>query len=280
MMKRTIVMIVMIATLFTGMIFFSYAQRQQAVRADQPNITGQYGITIDADTGEILYGKREDERSYPASIGKMMTTLLLLENVKENEEITVTENAIKTESQSKKIKLRAGEKLKRDEALKLMLIISADPIAESIAEHIAGSKNEFVKMMNVRAKELGTKHATFKNASGADALGNKVSPYDIAMITKEALKYPVVLEYMNSTRTTLHTSERSPNIANYGREELYDDPYAIGSKSGLSALGKYTVVTVDEKDGKRVINVVLSSTRTQLYPDTKKMAHYAFQQLK
>lgn len=280
MMKRTIVMIVMIAALFTGMIFFSYAQRQQAVRADQPNITGQYGITIDADTGEILYGKREDERSYPASIGKMMTTLLLLENVKENEEITVTENAIKTESQSKKIKLRAGEKLKRDEALKLMLIISADPIAESIAEHIAGSKNEFVKMMNARAKELGTKHATFKNASGADALGNKVSPYDIAMITKEALKYPVVLEYMNSTRTTLHTSERSPNIANYGREELYDDPYAIGSKSGLSALGKYTVVTVDEKDGKRVINVVLSSTRTQLYPDTKKMAHYAFQQLK
>lgn len=280
MMKRTIVMIVMIATLFTGMIFFSYAQRQQAVRADQPNITGQYGVTIDANTGEILYGKREDERSYPASIAKMMTTLLLLENVKEDEEITVTENAIKTESQSKKIKLRAGEKLKRDEALKLMLIISADPIAESIAEHIAGSKNEFVKMMNARAKELGTKHATFKNASGADAIGNKVSPYDIAIITKEALKYPVVLEYMNSTRTTLHTSERSPNIANYGREELYDDPYAIGSKSGLSALGKYTVVTVDEKDGKRVINVVLSSSRTQLYPDTKKMAHYAFQQLK
>ncbi|WP_226608070.1 D-alanyl-D-alanine carboxypeptidase family protein [Bacillus cereus] len=279
-MKRTIVMIVMIATLFTGMIFFSYAQRQQAVRADQPNITGQYGVTIDANTGEILYGKREDERSYPASIAKMMTTLLLLENVKEDEEIMVTENAIKTESQSKKIKLRAGEKLKRDEALKLMLIISADPIAESIAEHIAGSKNEFVKMMNARAKELGTKHATFKNASGADALGNKVSPYDIAMITREALKYPVVLEYMNSTRTTLHTSERSPNIANYGREELYDDPYAIGSKSGLSALGKYTVVTVDEKDGKRVINVVLSSSRTQLYPDTKKMAHYAFQQLK
>lgn len=279
-MKRTIVMIVMIATLFTGMIFFSYAQRQQTVRADQPSITGQYGITIDADTGEILYGKREDERSYPASIAKMMTTLLLLENVKEDEEITVTENAIKTESQSKKIKLRAGEKLKRDEALKLMLIISADPIAESIAEHIAGSKNEFVKMMNARAKELGTKHATFKNASGADALGNKVSPYDIAIITKEALKYPVVLEYMNSTRTTLHTSERSPKIANYGREELYDDPYAIGSKSGLSALGKYTVVTVDEKDGKRVINVVLSSTCKQLYPDTKKMAHYAFQQLK
>ncbi|HHT7188588.1 TPA: D-alanyl-D-alanine carboxypeptidase family protein [Bacillus cereus] len=279
-MKRTIVMIVMIATLFTGMIFFSYAQRQQDARADQPNITGQYGITIDADTGEVLYGKREDERSYPASIAKMMTTLLLLENVKEDEEITITENAIKTESQSKKIKLRAGEKLKRDEALKLMLIISADPIAESIAEHIAGSKNEFVKMMNDRAKELGTKHATFKNASGADALGNKVSPYDIAIITKEALKYPIVLEYMNSTRTTLHTSERSPNIANYGREELYDDPYAIGSKSGLSALGKYTVVTVDEKDGKRVINVVLSSTRTQLYPDTKKMAHYAFQQLK
>ncbi|WP_090695055.1 serine hydrolase [Bacillus sp. 166amftsu] len=279
-MKRTILMIVMIATLFTSMIFFSYANQQKDERESQPAITGKYAVTIDADTGEILYGKREQERSYPASIAKMMTTLLLLENVKKDEEITVTKNAITTESQSKKIKLHAGEKLKRDEALKLMLIISADPISESIAEHIAGSKEEFIKMMNRRAKELGTKHATFKNASGADALGNKVSPYDIAIITKEALKYPIVLDYMNTTRSTLHTSQRAPKIANYGREELYDDPYAIGSKSGLSALGKYTVVTVDEKDGKRVINVVLSSTRTQLYPDTKKMANYAFKQLK
>lgn len=280
MMKRTIIMIVMISTLFIGMIFFSYAQRQKNIRADQPPITGKYGITIDADTGEILYGKREHERSYPASIAKIMTTILLLENVKKDEEITITENAIKTESQSKKIKLHAGEKLKRDEALKLMLIISADPVSESIAEHIAGSKEEFVKMMNTRAKELGTKHATFKNASGADTLGNKVSPYDIAILTKEALKYPIVLQYMNSTRTTLHTSERTVKLANYGREELYDDPYAIGSKSGLSALGKYTVVTVDEKEGKRVITVVLSSTRHELYPDTKKMAHYALEQLK
>lgn len=279
-MKRTILMIVMIATLFTSMIFFSYANQKKDERENQPAITGKYAVTIDADTGEILYGKREQERSYPASIAKMMTTLLLLENVKKDEEITVTKNAITTESQSKKIKLHAGEKLKRDEALKLMLIISADPISESIAEHIAGSKEEFIKMMNRRAKELGTKHATFKNASGADALGNKVSPYDIAIITKEALKYPIVLDYMNTTRSTLHTSQRAPKIANYGREELYDDPYAIGSKSGLSALGKYTVVTVDEKDGKRVINVVLSSTRTQLYPDTKKMANYAFKQLK
>ncbi|WP_243525079.1 D-alanyl-D-alanine carboxypeptidase family protein [Bacillus pseudomycoides] len=279
-MKRTIVMIVMIATLFTSMIFCSYAKRQKDVRANQPAITGKYAVTIDADTGEILYGKREQERSYPASVAKMMTTLLLLENVKKDEEITVTENAIKTESQSKKIKLRAGEKLKRDEALKLMLIISADPISESIAEHIAGSKEAFIKMMNARAKELGTKHATFKNASGADAIGNKVSPYDIAIITKEALKYPIVLDYMNTTQTTLHTSQRAPKIANHGREELYDDPYAIGSKSGLSALGKYTAVTVDEKNGKRVINVVFYSSRTQLYPDAKKMSHYAFQQLK
>lgn len=161
-----------------------------------------------------------------------------------------------------------------------MLVISADPVAESVAEHIAGSKEKFVKMMNERAKEIGTRHATFKNASGADTLSNKVSPYDIALITKESLKFPEVLELMNTTRTTIHTSMRTKKIANYGREELYDDPYAIGSKSGLSALGKYTVVTIDEKEGKRIINVVFYSTRTELYPDTKKMAHYAFEQLK
>ena len=108
-MKRTIVMIVMIATLFTGMIFFSYAQRQQAVRADQPNITGQYGVTIDADTGEVLYGKREDERSYPASIAKMMTTLLLLENVKEDEEIQLQKTQLKQKVKVRKLNFVLGK---------------------------------------------------------------------------------------------------------------------------------------------------------------------------
>lgn len=279
-MKRTIVIVVMIATLFIGMIFLSYAKRQKEAPATQPAITGKYGITIDADTGKVLYQKRDAERAYPASIAKMMTALLLLEHVKPDEEITITKHAIQTESQSKKITLRAGETLKRDEALKLMLIVSADPVSESVAEHIAGSKENFVKMMNARAKELGTKHVTFKNASGADALGNKVSPYDMAMITKAVLQHPIVLDYMNTTLATVHTSQQTKKIANHGREELYADPYAIGSKSGLSALGNYTVVTVDEKNGKRVITVVLDSTRKELYPDAKRMAHYALQQYK
>lgn len=278
-MKRTITLLVITATLFIAMIFSLYANRQK-VKANQPDISGKYGVTIDAKTGEILYGKHEHERSYPASVTKMMTTLLLLENVKEDEEITVTEHAIKTESQSKKITLHAGEKLKRDEALKLMLVISADPIAESIAEHIAGSKEKFAKMMNERAKQLGATHTTFKNASGADALGNKISPYDLALITKEALKYPIVLQDMNTIHTTVHTSMQTKKIANYGREELYADPHAIGSKSGLSALAEYTVVTIDEKDGKRVITVVLSTGRKTVYPDAQKMAEYAFKQLK
>ena len=109
MMKRTIVMIVMIATLFTGMIFFSYAQRQQAVRADQPKITGQYGVTIDADTGEILYGKREDERSYPASIAKMMTTLLLLENVKKMKKLQLQKTQLKQKVKVRKLNFVLGK---------------------------------------------------------------------------------------------------------------------------------------------------------------------------
>ena len=108
-MKRTIVMIVMIATLFTGMIFFSYAQRQQAVRADQPNITGQYGVTIDADTGEVLYGKREDERSYPASIAKMMTTLLLLENVKRMKKLQLQKTQLKQKVKVRKLNFVLGK---------------------------------------------------------------------------------------------------------------------------------------------------------------------------
>lgn len=243
-------------------------------QASEPDIYGKYGVTIDAATGKVLYGKNEHETSSPASLAKMMTVLLLLEKVKPDEEITITQNALNTESGSSKITLHAGEKLKRDEALKLMLTISVDQVAESVAEHISGSKEEFVKLMNKRAKQLGAKHTGFHNASGADAIGHNTSAYDLAVITKKAIQYPQVLANMNTVKTVVHTSQQEKEIANNGRKDLYDDPYAIGSKSGLTALSGYTLVTIDEKDGRRVINVVLKSDKEHLYKDAKTMGHY------
>jgi D-alanyl-D-alanine carboxypeptidase len=273
--KRIFLFVGIVAALYTATLFWNQESDTKA-QSSQPDIYGKYGITLDAATGKVLYGKNEHESSSPASLAKMMTALLLMERVKPDEEITITQNALDTESGTSKITLHAGEKLKRDEALKLMLTISVDQVAESVAEHISGSKEKFVKLMNKRAKELGAKHAGFHNASGADAIGHNMSAYDLAVITKEAIRYPQILNCMNHVTTTVHTSIQTKKITNYGRKALYDDSYAIGSKSGRTVLAGYTLVTIDEKDGRKIINVVLKSDKEHIYKDAKKMAHYVF----
>ncbi|MFD3448766.1 D-alanyl-D-alanine carboxypeptidase family protein [Microbacteriaceae bacterium 4G12] len=275
-MKRKLAIISsIIAVLLILFLVLNYKPEIRAY-ASQPEIHGKYGISIDAKTGEILYGKNDNDAAAPASLTKMMTALLLLEKVKPDEEITITRHALDTESHTSKITLHPGEKLKRDEALKLMLVISVDPVAESIAEHISGSTDKFAKLMNKRAKELGAKQTSFLNASGKDALMHKLSAHDLALITQAAIQHPEVLQCMNTVTTTVHTSLQQKKISNFGRKDLYNDPYAIGSKSGRTMLSGYTLVTIDEKDGRRVINVVFKSDLDHLYDDAKIMADYAF----
>ncbi|WP_379970409.1 D-alanyl-D-alanine carboxypeptidase family protein [Ectobacillus sp. sgz5001026] len=239
-----------------------------------PEITGTFGVTIDATSGEILFGKNERDISSPASLAKMMTTLLLLEQVKPNEQITITQHAIDTESGTSKITLHAGERLTRDEAIKLMLTISVDQVAESVAEHIAGSKEQFVLLMNERAKQLGATNTSFQNASGADTLGQHITAYDFALITKNAITHPEVLHAMSQVTTTVHTSLQQKEITNDGRKELFHDPYAIASKSGRTDASGYTLVAIEEKNGRKIITVVLKSDKEHLYKDAELMAHF------
>ncbi|MFX3625174.1 MAG: D-alanyl-D-alanine carboxypeptidase family protein [Ectobacillus sp.] len=271
--KQTLIISI---ALVLAALFFALDQKPEETSAQtsQPDIYGKYGVTIDAKTGEVLYGKEEYSPAPPASLTKMMTALLLLEKVKPDEKIAITRHALNTEDHTSKIMLKAGETLARDEALKLLLTISADVVAESIAEHIAGSKEKFTKLMNKRAQELGAKHTSFRNASGADAFGHKASAYDLALITKEAIKHPQVLDCMNTITTAVRTSHQHKEITNAGRKELYNDPYAIASKSGHTSSAGHTLVTVDEKDGRRIISVVLKSDKKHLYKDAAHIAHY------
>lgn len=260
---------------FIILSFFFFVRTETKAFPSEPDITGKYGVVMDAASGEILYGKNERSSSPPASLAKVMTALLLLEKVGPEEEITITKHAISAEAGTSKLTLHTGEKLKRDEALKLMLTISVDQVAESVAEHIAGSKEKFVQLMNERAKELGAMNTSFRNASGADASGMQVTPYDIACITKEAITHPEVLQAMSMVTATVHTSEQQKEITNSGRIALFHDPYAIASKSGRTDMSGYTLVAIEEKNGRKIITVLLKSDKDHLYQDAEKMAHYA-----
>nr|WP_279664704.1 serine hydrolase [Ectobacillus ponti] len=269
-----------LSLLFVGIalilpLYLSFSHTKAPVQASQPEINGRYGVVIDAATGEILYDKNAKRQAPPASLTKLMTALLLLERVGEREEIVITQHAIDTESGAKQVPLEAGERLRRNEALKLMLTISVDSVAESVAEHISGSKKEFAHLMNQRARELGADTLTFYNASGSDALGHRASPYELALIARELLKHPEALDCMSRVTNTVQTSLHTREITNSGRKDLKDDPLALGSKSGRTALADYTLITVDEKQGKRVIVVIMKSERKTLYTDAAKLAAYA-----
>lgn len=274
-MKKKVIITTSILTI-TCLLFFAFRHEPETkIHANQPDISAKSGVTIDANTGEILYGKNEHTAAHPGSLVKLMTVLLLLEQMQPEDEVTITQHALDTEEGTKKIKLRAGEKLKRDEALRLMLVISVDPVAESVAEQLAGSKKKFVALMNKRAKELGIQNPSFKNASGIEAWGQRMSPYDLALIARELLKHPEAVKAMHTITTPIHTSLQNTTITNNGRKSLFDNPYAIASKSGRTDIGGYTLAAVYEKDGKSVISIVLTSDEEHLYKDASIMAHYS-----
>lgn len=274
-MKKKMIITISILTI-TCVLFFAFQHEPETkVHANQPDIYAKSGVAIDANTGEVLYGKNEHTAAQPGSLVKLMTALLLLEQMQPEDEVTITQHALDTEEGTKKIKLRAGEKLKRDEALHLMLVISVDPVAQSVAEQLAGSKEKFVSLMNKRAKELGIEHPSFKNASGIAAWGQRMSPYDLALIAKELLKHPEAVKAMQTVTTPIHTSLQNTVITNNGRKNLFRDPYAIASKSGRTDIGGYTLAAVYEKDGKRVISIILTGDEEHLYKDASIMAHYS-----
>lgn len=274
-MKKKMIITISILTI-TCVLFFAFQHEPETkVHANQPDIYAKSGVAIDANTGEVLYGKNEHTAAQPGSLVKLMTALLLLEQMQSEDEVTITQHALDTEEGTKKIKLRAGEKLKRDEALHLMLVISVDPVAQSVAEQLAGSKEKFVSLMNKRAKELGIQHPSFKNASGIEAWGQGMSSYDLALIAKELLKHPEAVKAMHTVTTPIHTSLQNTVITNNGRKNLFRDPYAIASKSGRTNIGGYTLAAVYEKDGKRVISIILTGNEENLYKDASIMAHYS-----
>lgn len=170
------------------------------VRAEELKLgeSAKSAILLEASTGQILYERNSHEKLAPASMTKMMSMLLVMESldkgiIKWNEEITVSENASKMGGSQ--ILLEIGEKMKVSDLLKGVAVASGNDAIVALAERIAGTEGQFVKMMNDRAKELGLKDTNFKNSHGLDAANHYSSAYDMAMIAKELVRHEKILEF-------------------------------------------------------------------------------------
>ena len=191
-MKKKLISIFMTIILCFPMMV--YAEEDTLKLAEQ----GKSAILIEASSGKILYEKNAHERMAPASMTKMMSMLLVMEKIdrgelKWSDIVTVSENA--SGMGGSQILLETGEQMSVEDLFKGVAVASGNDAVVALAEHIAGTEENFVKMMNDKAKELGLKDTSFKNPHGLDTDNHYSSAHDMAMIALELSKHPDVFKY-------------------------------------------------------------------------------------
>ena len=165
-----------------------------------PETAADSAIVINAYTGDIIYGKNINKKQYPASITKLMTVLLTLENGNTDDIMTFSHDAVfSIERNSNHIAIDVGEVLSVADALYAVMLESANEVANGLAEYISGDMDTFAALMTSRAKELGALNTNFTNANGLHDDNHYTTAYDMALIAKELLKFDTFKEVAKTT---------------------------------------------------------------------------------
>lgn len=255
----------------------------KASAADVSYIKSETAVLMEANTGAVLYNKNMDRKMYPASITKIMTGLLALENCTLDEMMTASYNSVHNlPYNSSHIALDTGEQISVNDAMYALAIESANDVSNVFAEHIAGDNAAFGAMMTERARQLGAVNTNFTNPHGLPENDHYTTAYDMALITAEAIKKDGFTTYFNTNRyemgfTNIRNEKRyfwnANNFINgYDRVEGL-----LMSKTGWTEEAKHTLVTVAEREGVTLIAVVMSSTHKQeKFDDTMALFDYGF----
>lgn len=249
-----------------------------------PSVYADAAIVMEASTGMILYEKDIYSTYYPASITKIMTALLALENCNLNETVTMSHEAEwDVDFNSSRIGLVEGEQLSLKDALYAVMLESANEVSYGVGEHVAnGGITIFSEMMNARIAELGGVNTNFTNPHGLHDNNHYTCAYDMALISKAAIAIP---EFRTITGTrTYQIPPTNKNVlrylANHHRfiRKTINYDGAIGGKTGGTAEAKTTLVTFAERDGLLLIAVVLHvDTGIHAYEDTAAILDFGFQ---
>ncbi len=219
-------------------------------------------ILMDAKTGEVLFEKNADAPLIPASVTKVMTMLLVFEAIDAGllaytDMISVSDYA--ASMGGSQIFLAPGERMSVDDLLKGLIIASGNDAAVALAEAIAGSEENFVMKMNARAAELGMKNTHFENTNGLDDTteNHVISARDLAICTREVLKYPKVLEYSSTWMDTIR--DGAFGLTNTNRLIRFYDG-ATGLKTGSTSRAKFCISATAERNGLSLIAVIMGSS--------------------
>lgn len=237
-------------------------------------------ILIEATTGEVIHGSNINERYAPASMTKIMSLILIMEEIEKgslklDEKIRVSENASKMGGSQ--IYLESGEEMTVNDLLKGICVGSANDAVVALAERISGTEEAFVFKMNERVKKMGLKDTHFKNSTGLDEANHYSSAYDMAMMGKELVRHKKILEYSGIYETYLRqdTNKKFWLVNTNKLIKTYDG--MDGLKTGYTKEAGYCLTATAKRNNMRLIGVIMGEeTSTQRNEDMTKMLDYGF----
>lgn len=263
------------------------ANRAQSIESNHwsawptgPVVTAESAILIEAETGTILYAKNIHKQQFPASTTKILTALLAYENSSMDEVVTFThDDVFGIPRNSNHIAMDVGDTLTMEVCLNALLIRSANEVAYAIAGHVGGSWEGFADMMNAKAKELGAVDSHFVNPNGLPNEEHVTSAYDLAMIGRAFFANETLCKI--TTTNKLVVQKEKGDLVEWNQMALipggkYAYEYLVGCKTGYTDTAHNTLVSCAEKNGMRLICVVLNDENPYHYEDTLALFEYGY----
>ena len=243
-----------------------------------PEIKAPAAVLMEKETGTVIFEKNAHEPGFPASITKIMTMLLIVEAI-ESGSISVEDTVIASERAASFggscVYLEPGEQMSVREMLKCIAVVSANDCAVAMAEHLCGSEEGFVKLMNSRAEELGMKNTHFSNCSGLfDDDAHYTTAYDVALMSRELIRHELIKEYTTIWMDSIRGGEFELSNTN---KLVYWYPGCTGLKTGYTSTSRYCLSATAERNGDEYIAVVMhSETPEQRNAEAEALLDYAF----
>lgn len=253
-----------------------------------PKTWGESGIVMDAETGSVLYAKNIYRKEYPASITKILTALLAFEYGDMDDKVEISSDALSClEAGYVSLGVNEGDTLTMEQAMHAMLMASANEVAYAVGETVAKSQGQdyewFLDKMNEKVEEIGGTNSNFVNTNGMFDKEHYTCAMDMALVAKELFKYPEFFEICQTKEYKIpksgemeeHVFQQKHRMLLKGDKYYYE--YAIGGKTGYTEDAQNTLVTVAEKDGRKLVCVILKTYVGHSYKDTADLLNYGFE---
>lgn len=278
--KYAFIMLVVLAIVL-GLLVYIEKYGVTKTTGNDIGISAGQAILIDEESGKVIYEKCADERAYPASTTKIMTALITLETLEENDSpidqmIDIPESAQGIEGSS--IYLKAGEKISIEDLLYGLMLVSGNDAATALAEIIGGSQEKFVEMMNKKAEALGCKNTRFANPSGLFDEEHYTTARDMAIISREAMKDPIFREIVNTTNHKANRENSDYETFHNKNKTIFEYDGGTGIKIGYTQNSGRTLVASSKRGETSLICVVMSAP--DWFEDAYRLMDYGYVKMK